>query len=167
MLEMIEKVFAALIILSLLVIVLFLAFPEREGGIFGTSQTDEPAPVPTPPAPTAPAPITPPVQVTEGPRPEEAKEKENLVKMDKIEEKLPASKVVPQRRVNQTSISQGRPKSSEAAIRRRRYSRTYVKRTEFRDPWRRTDYYDCVGGFCDCTCDRPYWARSSPECWDW
>lgn len=41
----------------------------------------------------------------------------------------------------------------------------HVRDVRYRDPWRRTDYYECSDGWCDCSCDRPYWSRSGP-CWD-
>ena len=30
----------------------------------------------------------------------------------------------------------------------------------------RTHYDECANGQCECSCDRPYWARSSTPCWD-
>jgi type IV secretory pathway VirB10-like protein len=44
-------------------------------------------------------------------------------------------------------------------------SRPYVKPAKYRDRWDRTDYYECEGGRCDCSCDQPYWSRSGP-CWN-
>ena len=43
----------------------------------------------------------------------------------------------------------------------------YMRRTDYGPPgWHRTHYYECADGRCDCSCDRPYWARSGPPCWD-
>jgi hypothetical protein len=44
----------------------------------------------------------------------------------------------------------------------------YIRRTDYGPPgWHRTHYYECADGRCDCSCDRPYWARrSGPPCWD-
>jgi hypothetical protein len=43
----------------------------------------------------------------------------------------------------------------------------YVRRTDYDPPhWNRTHYYECANGRCDCSCDRPYWARRGPPCWD-
>jgi hypothetical protein len=44
-------------------------------------------------------------------------------------------------------------------------SRPYVKPAKYRGRWDRTDYYECEGGRCDCSCDQPYWSRSGP-CWN-
>jgi hypothetical protein len=43
--------------------------------------------------------------------------------------------------------------------------RPYVKTAKYRGRWDRTDYYECEGGRCDCSCDQPYWSRSGP-CWN-
>lgn len=43
----------------------------------------------------------------------------------------------------------------------------YIRQADYSDRWRRTHYYECVGGRCDCSCDRPYWARSGPVCWEY
>ena len=43
--------------------------------------------------------------------------------------------------------------------------RPYVKAAKYRGRWDRTDYYECEGGRCDCSCDQPYWSRSGP-CWN-
>ena len=43
----------------------------------------------------------------------------------------------------------------------------YIQRTRYSRPdWHRTHYYECADGRCDCSCDRPYWARRGPPCWD-
>ena len=43
----------------------------------------------------------------------------------------------------------------------------YIRRTDYSRPdWHRTHYYECADGRCDCSCDRPYWSRSGPPCWD-
>jgi hypothetical protein len=43
----------------------------------------------------------------------------------------------------------------------------YIRRTEYSPPdWRRTHYYECTNGQCDCRCERPYWARRGAPCWD-
>jgi hypothetical protein len=42
----------------------------------------------------------------------------------------------------------------------------YVRQTQYRERWRRNHYYECEGGSCDCTCDRPYWSRNGPVCWE-
>ena len=43
----------------------------------------------------------------------------------------------------------------------------YIRRTDHSPPdWHRTHYYECADGRCDCSCDRPYWSRSGPPCWD-
>jgi hypothetical protein len=43
----------------------------------------------------------------------------------------------------------------------------YIQRTDYSRPdWHRTHYYECANGRCDCSCDRPYWARRGPPCWD-
>lgn len=43
--------------------------------------------------------------------------------------------------------------------------RSYVRTAKYRGRWDRTDYYECQGGSCDCSCNQPYWSRSGP-CWD-
>ena len=43
----------------------------------------------------------------------------------------------------------------------------YIRRTDYSESeWHRTHYYECTDGRCECSCDRPYWARSGPPCWD-
>jgi hypothetical protein len=43
----------------------------------------------------------------------------------------------------------------------------YIRRTDYGPPdWHRTHYYECADGRCDCSCNRPYWSRSGPPCWD-
>lgn len=43
----------------------------------------------------------------------------------------------------------------------------YIRRAGHSPPdWHRTHYYECADGRCDCSCDRPYWARRGPPCWD-
>ena len=43
----------------------------------------------------------------------------------------------------------------------------YIRRTGYNPlDWHRTHYYECADGRCDCSCDRPYWAKRGPPCWD-
>jgi hypothetical protein len=43
----------------------------------------------------------------------------------------------------------------------------YVRDAEYDAPGRnRTGYSECAEGRCDCDCERPYWARRGPPCWD-
>lgn len=40
----------------------------------------------------------------------------------------------------------------------------YIRRADYGTDWNRTHYYECSNGRCDCSCDRPYWARRGPPC---
>lgn len=38
----------------------------------------------------------------------------------------------------------------------------FIRRTQYRGHWDRNHYYECEGGECACSCDRPYWTQGGP-----
>jgi hypothetical protein len=177
---MIERVLASLIILGMLVVIMFLAFDKNGGPDFAQApETQTPAPR-DPPAPSTretPAPSTrettpvvpdpgtpPPKKTVEAPSAPKSDLPPRVVTADRdarktLVDKLPQSRVATKpraaKRRGETRITRMPPEDR----------RRYLTRADYRDPWRRTDYYECAGGSCDCDCERPYWASSGP-CWD-
>lgn len=143
MLEIVERVLAAIILLGLLVIIMFIAFP-RPGVDTARNNT---------PTTSTQQPLTGPSELP----------KSDAEPFSKVVGRHPDSS-------GATPIYTGRRKSPEPSTRRRYYDGNrdrrppehYVTRAEYDDPWNRTDYYECAGGSCDCSCNRPYWARSGP-----
>jgi hypothetical protein len=159
-LELIEKVLASLIILGMLVVIMFLAI-DKNGGTDVVQVPDTQTP---PTAPVVPDPGTPPPSKSvEAPSAPKSNLPPAVAKRDqdgrKTVEKLPKSRVAEKPRKakprKETRIARVPPEDE----------RRYLTRAHYRDPWRRTEYYECDGGYCDCSCRRPYWARSGP-CWD-
>ena len=168
MLELIEKVLASLIILGMLVVIMFLAI-DKNGGTDLVQVPDTQTQSQTPPtvpetAPVVPDPGTPPPSKSvEAPSAPKSNLPPAVAERDqdgrKTVEKLPKSRVAEKPRRakprRETRIARVPPEDE----------RRYLTRAHYRDPWRRTEYYECAGGYCDCSCRRPYWARSGP-CWD-
>jgi hypothetical protein len=166
-LELIEKVLASLIILGMLVVIMFLAI-DKNGGTDVVEVPDTPTQTPPTvpePAPVVPDPGTPPpskpVEAPSAPKsnlPPAVAERDQDGRKTMVE-RLPKSRVAEKPRAakprKETRIARMPPEDK----------RRYLTRAHYRDPWRRTDYYECDGGYCDCSCRRPYWARSGP-CWD-
>jgi cytoskeletal protein RodZ len=153
-LELIERVLAALIILGLLVIVLFLAFPENKNGV-RTAQ-----PQVQPPATTS----------QQTPSKQAELEKSDAKPFTKIVEQLPNS------RNNQTAIyRRGRRRTPEPTEKRYssrpQLSTPRVRQVRYETPRRQIDRYysydhhECSGSDCYCGCDQPYWAPSASDCW--
>lgn len=165
MLELIEKVLASLIILGMLVVVMFLAFDKNGGTDVVQLPEAQTPPTEQQTAPVVPDPGTPPPsKPVEAPRPPKSNLPPAVAERDqdsrkKMVEQLPKSRVAEKPRAakprKETRISRMPPEDK----------RRYLSRAYYRDPWQRTDNYECAGGYCDCDCDRPYWARSGP-CWD-
>jgi outer membrane biosynthesis protein TonB len=166
-LELIEKVLASLIILGMLVVIMFLAI-DKNGGTDRVQAPDtqtQTLPTVQETAPVVPDPNTPPpskpVEAPSAPKsnlPPAVAERDQDGRKTMVE-KLPKSRVAEKPRAakprKETRIARMPPEDK----------RRYLTRAHYRDPWRRTDYYECDGGYCDCSCRRPYWARSGP-CWD-
>jgi hypothetical protein len=161
-LELIEKVLASLIILGMLVVIMFLAI-DKNGGTDVVQVPDTQTQTP-PTAPVVPDPGTPPPSKSvEAPSAPKSNLPPAVAERDqdgrKTVEKLPKSRVAEKPRRakprRETRIARVPPEDE----------RRYLTRAHYRDPWRRTEYYECAGGYCDCSCRRPYWARSGP-CWD-
>lgn len=127
-------------------------------------RTEPVVPDPGAPAPkeTAQAPEKPAVPKSDLP----ARVKPKVVK--KRQDKLPASRIAeakPDKRNNVTRIRREPSSYKDREAKREGY---LVRRADYRDPWRRDYGYECADGWCDCSCEQPfYWARSNPACWDW
>jgi predicted Zn finger-like uncharacterized protein len=146
----------------------------------------EPAPAPPPPPASEPEPIpsareTPAPSATETPvvpDPGTPPPKKTVEAPSAPQSDLPPRVVTADRDARKTLVDklpQSRVATKPRAAKRRGETRItrmppedrrrYLTRADYRDPWRRTDYYECAGGSCDCDCERPYWASSGP-CWD-
>ena len=155
-LELIERVLAALIIIGLLVVVLFLAFPDRNFGI-GKAERDN----------------------QEEPQQKQSKKQSKDGELPKSDAK-PFSKTAAQRpdsRDNRKAVYHAlrrrTPSPSKRVSYKNRRNPSSTPRVEriyyddiYYDPPDHTDYYDCVGQSCSCGCERrPYWAPPAPNCW--
>ena len=218
LLEVFEKLLASLIILAMLVLILFLAFPEVRRGAGDSARQDqeaaprerfaertppreppagrtapieseepakqdEPAPdnreavVPDPHSKLQPEPQPPVKDAEKAAKPDVQPEVTEAAKLQKRQDRLPISKTpeisAPAKAAKakprvrpETTIARKLPASTKDAgpdyVEERR---GYFKRTQYRSRWDRTHYYECDGGRCDCSCDRPYyWAHSAPVC---
>lgn len=157
MLEMIERLLAALIIVGMLGIVIFLALDRTDGD----SGTDT---VQTPPAsPVQPAKRQARETIAE-PRPNPPRD--DLEPGRKLyDDRLPFSYSMEMRR------ERGSPHRAYTPYRERQ--REVITRADYRsayrdhrDPWRSVEQYECPNGVCECDCERPYWTRSGPICPD-
>jgi len=163
-LELIEKVLASLIILGMLVVIMFLAIDKNGGTDVVQAPETQTQQQPAVQETVVPDPNTPPpsksVEAPSAPKsnlPPAVAEPDQDAR--KTVEKLPKSRVAEKPRAakprKETRIARVPPEDK----------RRYLTRAYYRDPWHRTEYYECDGGYCDCSCDRPYWASSGP-CWD-
>lgn len=157
-LELIERVLAALIILGLLVIVLFLAFPDRNGKtkIAERNASEETLEKSAPAAKTE--------------RPASSKgdelKKADAQSFPKTEARLPNSRDNQDARYYVTQRRTPNPTPKRYAY-KNHSSTPYVRQIQYADPWRQIDRYECSEEQCGCRdCDRPYWAPPSPDCWD-
>ncbi len=172
-LELIERVLAALIILGLLVIVLFLAFPDRSNGVTSPDRRTVETPRIEPSRPVTERPVVPdpstsarPRETSETPQGTAAGRGDSQT-AKKIQDRLRSSKKMAARNGasrNQTTISRMRPRSQQN--KRVPPVERYLKHADYRNPWRQHDDYECVGDRCACDCNRPYWSQSGPACWD-
>jgi hypothetical protein len=92
-----------------------------------------------------------------------ASEPVHTPKSGKIKPKVKTETVVVRKAPEPESEPVYRTQQTRTTVQSR--SRPYVKKAKYRDRWDRTDYYECEGGRCDCSCEQPYWARSGP-CWN-
>lgn len=160
-LELIERVLAALIILGLLVIVLFLAFPDNKNGL-RTVQPQIP-----PPATTD----------QQAPSKQAELKKSDSKPFTKTVAQLPDS------RNNQTAIYRPERRRTPEPTEKRysfrpQLSTPPVRQVRYESPRRQVDRYysqvhryysydrdDCSGDDCYCGCDQPYWAPFASDCW--
>ena len=155
MLEMIERLLAALIIVGMLGIVIFLALDRGDGA----GRTDI---VQTPPAsPVQRAPRESRETIAE-PRPNPPR--------DDLE---PGRKLYADRLPSSSSMEMRRERGSahRAYTPYRERQREIITHADYRsgyrrdrDPWRAVEQYECPNGICGCDCDRPYWTSAGPVC---
>jgi hypothetical protein len=91
-------------------------------------------------------------------RPIEAKRNVNNSKGDRLNSQTP-SRTTAQRPTQRVLFKGDRERDDDIG--------EYIRRGGEAPPaWNRTHYYECAGGRCECSCERPYWARSGSPCWD-
>ncbi len=139
MLQLFEKIFASLLILAVLIIVMFVAFPDRLGRIAGQQQTAQPETVSGGEAPLAKG---------------DAKtfEKTTMRLADSSDNQRPLYRT--------TRRETPRPTPAPPA-RKRHYSEQPRTVSERRYYVRRPARAHQTCESCLCDCERPYWARSS------
>ena len=156
MLEMIERLLAALIIVGMLGIVIFLALDNRAevDNVTDTVKT----------APSSPTASRQSRETVAEPRPNPPRD--DLEHGRKLyDDRLPYTYSMEMRR------EPGSPHRAYTPYRDRQ--RESIRHADYRsgyrhdrDPWRAVEQYECPNGVCDCNCDRPYWTRSGPVCPD-
>ena len=165
MLEIIERILAAMIILALLVVIMFIFFPQAQRNVAEAPNA----------APSTPRPVPSPEKVVPLPEQTETASKDTSGKEDakpfaKVVDRIgPADNQNPiyqytRRKTPQQSVRRSSPKDQS-----RNVSTPYVKTAGYRyaESPVHSDPSDCSGEDCYCGCDGPYWARSSFSCWDW
>jgi len=151
-LEMVERVLAALIIVGMLGIVVFLALDSK-------SPTDI---VDVPPE----SEVTPSTTIERETivQPRSNPDRGNLQQVKKIEDRLPRSSTVEMRRY----VAPAAPSQRQRHYGSRRDHLTRADYQYVRSQSRALRNDRCLGGLCDCApCDRPHWTHSGPICWEY
>ncbi len=164
MLEIIERILAAMIILALLVVIMFIFFPQAQRNVAEGPNAPTTEQVETPPEQAAPS------REEAVPLPKDTAAKEDAKPFVKVVDRIgPTDNQNPIYEYTRRKPPQQTVKRFSSKDRHRNVSTPYVKTAGYR--YRASsvyrDPYDCEGEDCYCGCDGPYWARSSASCWDW